>query len=209
MALAIGLDLDNTLICYDEAFRAVALERGLIPEGFAGGKQKLCAHLQTLPQGETQWQKLQGYVYGAGISSAQLFDGVLAFLARTRSLGAEVFIASHKTQFGHFDETRVDLRRAALGFLKKAKVFDYLQESQVFFGATRAEKIARIAERRCDVFIDDLEEIFADPAFPRPIRKLLFAPAHPDIKGNWEICANWAQIEQKVFDAAAARSTRR
>ena len=37
--LRIGLDLDNTLISYDQLFHRVAIERGLIPRGFSGAKR--------------------------------------------------------------------------------------------------------------------------------------------------------------------------
>ena len=47
------------------------------------------------------WQQLQGYVYGAGIDGAVLFDGVDAFLRRCRGDRTRGFIVSHKTEFGH------------------------------------------------------------------------------------------------------------
>ena len=46
---------------------------------------------------------------------------------------------------------------------------------QCFFAETRADKIERVAKLRCDVFIDDLWEVFADPNFPREVRRILFS----------------------------------
>ena len=37
-AMRIGLDLDNTLICYDQAFLRVGKEEGMLPASFAGNK---------------------------------------------------------------------------------------------------------------------------------------------------------------------------
>ena len=36
--MRIGLDLDNTLICYDQAFLRVGKDEGLLPASFAGNK---------------------------------------------------------------------------------------------------------------------------------------------------------------------------
>lgn len=198
MPLFIGLDLDNTIICYDRAFRTAAIERNLISKDFTGGKQPVCDHTRALKNGEQYWQALQGYVYGAGIHAAELFGGVKDFLVHAKKCDAQLFIVSHKTQFGHFDAARVDLRQAALGFLNSQGILDILPENQVFFTATREEKIARIGTLNCDVFVDDLEDVLLDPSFPAAIRKLWFTPsakAHPAL----ETFSNWAQIKQAIF----------
>ena len=36
--MRIGLDLDNTLICYDQAFLRVGKEEGILPASFVGNK---------------------------------------------------------------------------------------------------------------------------------------------------------------------------
>ena len=41
-----------------------------------------------------------------------------------------------------------------------------ITSDRVFFEATRADKIARIAALDCSFFIDDLEGVLSDPAFP-------------------------------------------
>jgi len=210
VSLRIGLDLDNTIISYDRAFAVAARERGLIPAGFSGTKQQIRDRIRLLPgqDGETEWQKLQGYVYGAGLAHAELFAGVTLFLATAKASGAALHIVSHKTQFGHFDPARVDLREAALAFLEAQGVFAYLPREQVFFCATREEKIAKIKALGCDVFVDDLEEVFLDPAFPPGMRRLLFATVPADARHGFEVCRDWAQIAQSVFedspDAVAA-----
>jgi hypothetical protein len=43
----------------------------------------------------------------------------------------------------------------------------------VYFEGTRTEKIARIVALGCTHFIDDLEEVFDDPAFPSGVERLL------------------------------------
>ena len=70
----------------------------------------------------------------------------------------------------------------------------------VYFENTRQDKIARIAQVGCTHFIDDLEEVLSDPAFPSGVERILFsdvaaAPA-PCI-----ICPTWRHIEERVFRA--------
>ena len=36
--MLVGVDFDNTIVCYDGLFHKLALERGLIPEDFPASK---------------------------------------------------------------------------------------------------------------------------------------------------------------------------
>lgn len=113
----IGIDLDNTLIDYEEVFRAFARDSGLIAPGFTGGKEYIREVARATPDGDIAWQRLQGAVYSRGIRQAVMFDGADAFLRQARDRGFETVIVSHKTEFGHFDPDRINLRRAALEWL--------------------------------------------------------------------------------------------
>jgi hypothetical protein len=42
----IGIDFDNTIICYDTVFAAVARQRGLVPEGWDGLKSEVRDYLR-------------------------------------------------------------------------------------------------------------------------------------------------------------------
>jgi hypothetical protein len=203
----IGLDFDNTIIAYDQVFRSAAVARGLIPEGFIGAKQEIRDAIRRRPAGEQAWQSLQGHVYGRGIAEARLFDGVGHFLERCRREGVALCIVSHKTEFGHFDPDRVNLREAALHWMVQQRFFDAegfaIARENVHFEATRAEKLARIAALRCRLFIDDLEEVLNDPVFPAATERLLFAPRVPPGKLPYQALSSWREIERNVFDDAA------
>jgi len=81
----IGVDFDNTLIDYDEVFRALACERGLVDPGFRGGKDAVRRVIRGLPDGEEAWQRLQGTAYGTGIGRAGMFDGAGAVSCAVRA----------------------------------------------------------------------------------------------------------------------------
>ena len=118
--MRIGLDFDNTLIRFDEVFGLESQNSGLMPVGWKGSKQKLRDELRSRPEGEKLWQTLQGRVYGPLISKAEMYPGVASFLMRSRNRGDELFIVSHKTKYGHFDNTRTPLRRAALDWMESS-----------------------------------------------------------------------------------------
>jgi hypothetical protein len=201
--LRIGLDFDNTIIRYDDVFVTAAVERGLVPHDFRGTKQAVRDAIRLLPDGEIDWQKLQGHVYGKAIGGASAFDGLDSFLRRARETGAPVAIVSHKTEFGHFDPDRVNLRDAAMTWMEARGFFAAdgfaLARTDVHFAATRAEKLARISMLRCDVFVDDLEEVLTDPEFPEAVERILLSEHAEQNGAPYRVCRSWRSIEQAVF----------
>ncbi len=212
--MVIGLDLDNTLVGYEELFPVAAAELGLFtPEELselsarAPGKTPLRDALRARPGGEYQWRDVQALVYGREIMNARPFPGVLPFLARCRELGLPVFVVSHKTPTASCRGQIFDLRQVALAWLEKAGLFNPaaspLTPEHVFFAATRAEKLARIAELGCRVFVDDLVELFLEPDFPPGVEQVLLDPSgqagqlHPEFRGA--LARSWAEVAALVL----------
>ena len=199
--MRIGLDLDNTLVCYDRVFAAESIKLGIMPSSWRGSKQNLRDELQSRPGGERLWQTLQGQVYGPGIEQATMYPGVAPFLMRSLQRGDELFIVSHKTEFGHFDPTRTPLRQAALswmesrGFFEKSR-FGLIREN-IFFEGTRSEKVARISNLNLDCFVDDLEEVFAEEGFPS-INKVLFNAKAEGRHHDFQY-KSWSEIGQQLL----------
>ena len=200
--MRIGIDFDNTLISYDEVFLAVARERGLLNAGFTGSKQAVRDAIRMLPNGEAAWQRLQGYVYGKGIGGAAIFDGVDAFLRRCRAAEHEIFVVSHKTEFGHEDPDRINLREAALRWMEARGFFApdvyAIPRENIYFEVSRAEKLRRIAKLDCAYFIDDLEELLTDPDFPAGVNRVLFGGG--GASPHFAICSSWRRIAEAVID---------
>jgi hypothetical protein len=202
--MRIGLDFDNTMIRYDDVFRQAAERRGLLPSDFSGSKQQVRDAIRDQPDGELKWQALQGHVYGKGIEGATLFHGVPDFLRRARLLGDTVLIVSHKTEYGHFDPERVNLREAAMRWMEKQGFFtDHdisIDPGNVHFASSRSEKLRRIGELRCDIFVDDLEEVLLDAEFPPLVRRILFSDlADMPEDTHFHICRDWRAIGEAVF----------
>lgn len=204
--MRIGIDLDNTIIHYDNAFLLSAKERELIPANFHGTKQQVRDHIRTLPDGETEWQKLQGYVYGKGIMHAHIFKDAKECIASLREAGHALFIVSHKTEYGHYDASKTNLREAALGFLGKHDFFTTLafQPSDISFHDTRAQKVDKIVQLALDWFIDDLVEVYEEAHFPASTQRILFHTAHTQAPtGHWHACRSWQEIGTHLKHASS------
>ena len=156
-----------------------------------------------MPDGELNWQRLQGQVYGALMHEATMADGVANFLRNARRSGATLFVVSHKTEYGHFDPARVNLHDAARQWLMDQGFFaddvHGMCLQNVYFETDRMSKVARIAALDLDIFIDDLPEVFAEPDFPARTRRILFANSSISGDGLYERCADWTEIDHAVF----------
>ncbi|MGD1083262.1 MAG: hypothetical protein ABSA47_00770 [Verrucomicrobiota bacterium] len=203
--LVIGMDLDNTLACYDEMFHLAACEQGLIQPSLPKIKEKIRDAIRLLPDGENRWTRLQAIVYGPRMGDAALFAGAGDFLRRCAGARVRTVIVSHKTRFAALDGGQADLRRSALRWLETKGFFsDFgLSRGDVFFESTREEKIQRIRALRCTDFIDDLAEVFDGDAFPPQTRKLLFAPHGATSTGSGApplAFATWRELDQFFFN---------
>lgn len=176
--MVIGVDFDNTIVCYDELFHRLATERALIPATLPRDKQSVRDYLRVQGQ-EDDWTELQGWAYGPRIGAAQPFPGVLDFFRACRQRGLSVYIISHKTR-KPARGPQVDLHESAREWLvvQGFHLHDVagLPRDSVFFAETKQEKLERIAALGCTHFIDDLPEFLLDPRFPPDVVRVLFDP---------------------------------
>ena len=169
-------------------------------------KRDIRDQIRQLPDGENEWQRVQGIVYGRRMGEATLIEGVEDFFKDCKRHQAQVLIVSHKTERAHFDATRTNLRSAALSWMEQESFFEEnglgLSPEDVFFEGTRLEKIDRIRRLQCTHFIDDLEEVFLETAFPDHVEKTLYAPhwqgASPS---GLRVARSWNEISKALFNA--------
>ncbi len=177
-SLRLGIDFDNTIVCYDALFHRVALEDGCIPAELPANKSDVRNHLRSVGR-EDHWTEMQGRVYGARMAEAAPYPGVLEFFRACRDLGIAVFIISHKTRTP-FAGKPYDLHAAARDWLERQGFLDPsrigLPPGNVFFELTKADKLRRIGNCGCTHFIDDLPELLAEADFPANVARVLFDP---------------------------------
>lgn len=197
--MKIGFDFDNTIVSYDALFHKVAIEQSLVPAEVPKSKLAVRDYLRKMGK-EDIWIEMQGYVYGARMSEAEAYPGVIEFMQLARENGVPMAIVSHKTRHP-FMGPKYDLHEAAENWVKSYLINgkQYLIEpDQIFFELTKEQKIDRIAETQSDFFIDDLPEIFQMPKFPITTERILFDPegGHGD-EGISVKFGSWDEI--KIF----------
>jgi hypothetical protein len=205
--MRIGIDFDNTIVCYDALFHRLALERSLIPDSLAADKQSVRDYLRQHGQ-EQAWTELQGFAYGTRILEATPFPGVLDFLAACRRVGASVYVVSHKTRHP-IRGPQTDLHQAARGWLRIHGFFDRqdlgLPRNRVFFEETTQAKMRRIADERCTHFVDDLAEFLSRPEFPDNVYRVLFDPWERSV-GKVPFCrvSSWNGLRTELLNEPSA-----
>ena len=189
----IALDLDNTIICYDEAFRAAASQLDCLPEepGIVTNKSSIKASALACG-GNDLWTRVQGLVYGEQIGKGTLFTGCAEFVALAQE---ELVIVSHKTQFPVLGD-KTDLREAAANWIQSTP----LAGLPLHFFDTREAKVAKVAELRPRALIDDLPDVFKTPGFPSATAFILFDPdnSQPLWTASPRICS-WRKAQSELL----------
>ena len=196
--LCLGLDFDNTIVCYDTAIAVLAEELFDLPFEVPRTKLGLRNHLRREGR-ESQWTAFQGELYGPGMRYAQPFEGAIETMHLLVGQGYELVIVSHRSRRPYAGPS-YDLHAAARGW-----VADRLQCAGLFtdgsgsvnFLETRQEKVARIAELGCHAFLDDLPEVLGDPGFPASVIGILFEPYGGNATPNRHHCISaWPELSE-------------
>src|SRR5688572_6566015 len=201
MNISIGVDFDNTLVCYDEVFHRIAVEEGLVPPDLPVSKGKVRDYLRAVGR-EDSWTELQGLVYGARLNEAPMFSGADQFFLRCRQRDIPICIISHKTRLP-FRGPAYDLHQAARDWLEQQGFHDpsgiALPREQVFLELTKGDKLRRIAAEGCTHFIDDLPEFLSEPAFPANAQRFLFDPNNhaPCCQGVVRV-TSWSEFQDLI-----------
>lgn len=204
--MLVGVDFDNTIVCYDRLFHALAVERALIPAELPANKAAVRDYLRSIGR-EDDWTELQGVAYGPEIGRAEPFPGVLEFFRECKRRGVPTAIVSHKTRHPYRGEKH-DLHAAARSFLRQHGFLDEsvtgLSLVNVFLELTKEEKLGRIGSLGCTHFVDDLPEFLGEAAFPGGVERILFDPerrypADPRLRRM----SSWAEIAASMLGSSA------
>jgi hypothetical protein len=195
----VGIDFDNTIVCFDALFHRAAVEQSLIPPDVPASKTAVRDHLR-LAGREAAWTELQGYVYGVKIQNASPFPGFREFLGRCRERGWTPLVISHRTRHPVLGP-RHDLHASARKWLEdRGFAQEGLTPDRVFLETTKEDKLRRIGSEGCRWFIDDLPEFVADPGFPVTAKPVLFDPRgeHAGHDGPYRM-KSWAEIGAMIL----------
>ncbi len=199
-SLLVGVDFDNTIVCYDELFWQLAMDRQWVDEATPHSKEAIRTILRS--QGyEDRWTELQGFAYGTEILRATPFPGVYDFFQKACERKISLRIISHKTR-RPFRGPDVDLHAAARSWLVNFGFFSLVEvgltDQQVFFEETKQGKLMRIADQCCTHFIDDLPEFLLEPNFPAGVHRILFSSRGLNDIGSLDVVQNWFDLTKKL-----------
>jgi hypothetical protein len=183
--MRIGLDFDNTIVCYDQAIALLSDEQFDLPTELPRTKLSLRNFLRTTGR-EPEWTAFQGELYGPGMRYAKPFDGAIKAMQDLVGKGHSLVIVSHRSLKPYGGRPH-DLHEAARNWvhehLQRAGLFGNAQ-NDVSFLETKKEKLACIRALGCNTFVDDLPEIFQSADFPDKTHGILFDPSGAE-KAHW------------------------
>ena len=198
MNKSFGFDLDNTLIDYS----------GAVMEYCKIKKLDTCTNTRILKEqlssngvSDHQWQLAQCWLYTEGLKFAQPAIGSLDLCNFLIREGYRLYIVSHKTFYTPDFCGRIPLRDLATNWIKESIIANYFKENnQIYYEPTRGLKVKRIHELSLSYFVDDLEEVFAEPEFPLKTKGLLINKS--DSLNPKVVCvANFRSIQEMIANA--------
>ncbi|MBM3515860.1 MAG: hypothetical protein FJX59_19415 [Alphaproteobacteria bacterium] len=193
----IGLDLDNTIACYDGAIATLAAQQFKLPAEVPLTKIGIRDHLRATGR-EPAWTEFQGLLYGPGMAHATPFDGALTAISNLIDAGHTVVIVSHRSRHPYLGP-KFDLHASARAWIERIlRTPDGrpLGLRGIHLNEQKVEKIAKVRELGCTVFVDDLLEVLTDPAFPDHARRIWFAPegAAQTLPAGTTHARDWATV---------------
>ena len=195
--ILLGLDFDNTLVCYDKLFYQIAVEKLLIDKSLKADKITIRDYLRSEGK-DSDFTLLQGEVYGSRILDAEPAEGMLESLKDIKKRGIEMVIVSHKT-LRPFKGPQYNLHEAALSWLKKYHFFSEeglnLPLDSVHFEETKQKKVEKISSLGCTHFIDDLPEILQ--MIPGNLNKILYAN-NQNHSSEYINMNNWSDLKELI-----------
>jgi hypothetical protein len=191
--LLIGLDFDNTIVCYDKAIARLADEILDLPADLPRTKLALRDFLRRTNR-EPEWTAFQGALYGPGMSYAEPFEQALETVRALKDMGHSLCIVSHRS-LRPYAGPAYDLHAAAQAWIEeRLAISGLIENGMAHFHESRRQKIAAIRELGCKVFLDDLPEILEDKRFPSTCWAILFDPERSHTQSKSQRVGHWGEV---------------
>jgi hypothetical protein len=191
--IKLAIDLDNTIINYDDLFYKIAKNKLSIQSNIKSKENIKKIIINKFS--EKKWTEIQSTIYSQKISQAKIFPGFINEIKKL-SKYCDIFIVSHKTLWPIYGK-KINLHNKTKQFLKKKKISfcknSLIKKENIFFETTKEKKIKRIEKIKPDYFIDDLESILK--SIPKSINKILF---NYKKNCNFENLSNWVQLNKFI-----------
>ncbi len=161
-----GLDLDNTLINYDESARVYAKKNNRAVKDL----NNLRNLMRELDSTGEAWKGAQAWIYTQGLKHASPQAGGLEFVRNLLNNGGKAFILSHKTEKTPVSSGELNLWEPAMEWLESQGFLSLFNpKDSLFFLPTQEVKVERINQLELTHFIDDLLAIFKHSQYPQNV----------------------------------------
>ncbi len=193
--MLVGLDFDNTIVCYDKAIARLADELFDLPSDLSRTKLALRDFLKQANR-EAEWTAFQGALYGPGMAYAEPFEQALQTIQALKHMGHSLCIVSHRS-LRPYAGPAYDLHAAARAWADEWLAnSDLIANGLTHFYETREQKIAAIRDLGCNVFLDDLPEVLEDKHFPSTCWAILFDPVTSHGQTKCQHVGHWGEIPE-------------
>jgi hypothetical protein len=205
--MRIGLDFDNTIVCYDQAIAQLAEELFKLPENVPRTKLGLRDYLRSAGR-EPDWTAFQGALYGPGMQLAEPYEGCLEALSKL-SAQFDLFIVSHRSK-SPYAGPNYDLHQSAVTWIHQNLTYQRDSDNRQYplapvlntsFHEEKYLKIQQICDLNLDIFLDDLPSILLHPSFPVSTKPILFDPnrLHTDLHSMLCHVQSWHHFLEVVM----------
>ena len=165
----IGVDLDNTIACYERVFEPIAQQMGLISERAEGWTKLQIRETLQKKRKERSLDAVAGRGLwprdATGLPPLSEFESIFS---KQRRRGHEIWIVSHRSRRPAVGAPH-DLWLSAFQWLNTAGLLrpeGKVSRNRLLLAPTREAKVREIIRIGCTDFIDDLPEVFSHPLFP-------------------------------------------
>lgn len=186
--LKIGIDLDNTIINYQNSFKKFLKEKNINHKLINKKKIKFISNNSLKIK---SWTQAQEEIYGKYIVFAKPFKFFKDFEKFAFKNNIRLFIVSHKTKYSQFSK-KYNLHSQSNKWLENNISKDAYK---IYYVKTIKQKVKKIAKLNPDYFIDDLIEIFNHKNFPKRVKKIHFSKIKIN---NFCTFSNWNKIKRYI-----------
>jgi hypothetical protein len=186
--LKIGIDLDNTIINYQNSFKKYLREKKIYLKKINKKKIKYISNNNSKIK---NWTEAQEEIYGKYILYAKPFEYFREFEKFALKKKIKLFIVSHKTKYSQFSK-KYNLHTQSSKWIQN-NIFK--KKYKIFYVNTVNEKVRKIAKLSPHFFIDDLIEIFNNKNFPKKVKKIYFSKIKDDKVLTF---SNWKKIKNYI-----------
>jgi len=200
--MIIGLDLDNTIACYNNSFAMLATKHLKIPKTVGRTKIAIRDFLRNENR-EQEWTIFQGILYGPGMRHAQPFEGAVETIKKLIEKGHKILIISHRSKYP-YKGPKYNLHKYAYDWIEREVVTKGelaklgRQSLEIYLNETLEDKLAMIKNQKCDIFLDDLPAVLQSERFPRDTRGVLFDVLDINRDKTMRTIRLWKQLMEYV-----------